>query len=82
MPETKNHLEAQVNERRKYNVAETLDFLLNADGLIAAIDCYRNRFEDKLLTLIRQNNAAVLKDGNVELADGLSNLVDVNKNLE
>ena len=82
IPEVNDHQEIQEINRRKNLTTETLDLLLKADDLPAAIDRYRNRFDDELLNLVRQNIAAALRDGNVALADGLCNLVDVIENLE
>ena len=56
--------------------AETLEILLNAGDLFAALEQHRDRLDASLLELVRQNNRAASADGNTELAEGLENLAN------
>jgi GT2 family glycosyltransferase/glycosyltransferase involved in cell wall biosynthesis len=55
---------------------ETLELLLGAEDLLAALERYSERLDEGLLELVRQNARAVQADGDQELAEGLEALAE------
>ncbi|MCJ7533662.1 MAG: tetratricopeptide repeat protein, partial [Anaerolineales bacterium] len=63
-----------VRESLKPAPAETLQILLEADDLPAALEANQDKLDADLLALVRENANAARADGEVELAEGLDNL--------
>ncbi len=56
--------------------AQTLEILLEAEDLLAALEQNRDRLDGDLLSLVRMNAQNAQAEGQVELAEGLNDLAD------
>ncbi|MBN1536755.1 MAG: glycosyltransferase [Anaerolineales bacterium] len=55
---------------------ETLQLLLNSDDLTEALEQHKDRLDNELLKLVLENAETAREDGDLELAEGLSDLAD------
>jgi hypothetical protein len=62
------------DEHSTQKAMDTLEMLLAADDLLAALAEHRDLLDQDLLELVRINAAAARADGDQELAEGLDNL--------
>jgi hypothetical protein len=68
----------KTEESKKPNgrAVETLQLLLDSDDLVEALSKYQDRLDDDLLKLVQENAVTARLDGNLELAEGLSDLAE------
>jgi glycosyltransferase involved in cell wall biosynthesis len=59
---------------------ETLELLLNADDLLAALEQHQDRLDADLLALVRENARGVRAEGDTQLAEGLDDLAEYIEN--